>query len=106
MARDLEALEDRLTVSKLPRGVWYVALWEMGNTWPTIVATFPREDEAWGVVSMILVNVDHCGMTEDAAIDLALRDYRYLLSRKATTADLDDDSRRAQDHRAEMGVKA
>jgi hypothetical protein len=115
MARDLEGIRDRLTVEQGWRDYHVVALWHGGAQ--RAIGSFRNEDDAWGVVSLILQYVD-AGYNEETACDRAMREYRELLTNE------DDDQARYidlmttvgpeltlvdaayQDHAAEMRVWA
>lgn len=119
MARDPEALADRLTVERERRYTmfvvddnplgWAVRHWH--HPYVDRVGFFPDEDSAWGVVSLILQQVNERGWSDDDAIGWAMNVYKVCRNGIYSpdviwTIDLDDDSRRAQDHAAEMRVWA
>lgn len=64
---------------------WVV--WYWGDVQETRkVGSFPREDEAWGIVALILEYVEKHGYTPDRAIALALREYREAVAHSAACA--------------------
>jgi hypothetical protein len=70
----MDTIRDMLSVGQERDGDWAVYRWD---AWPVprTVATFPREDEAWGVTSLILEYVEKQLYDSQAAIWAALDEY-------------------------------
>jgi hypothetical protein len=82
----MDTIRDMLSVGRFRRGPWYVAFWETeAVSTPRIVATFPREDEAWGVTSLILEYVEKRRYDPQAAIRAALDEYHQACEEEALT---------------------
>jgi hypothetical protein len=72
----MDTIRDMLSVGEHGDG-W--AIWRWDSYDSRLVATFPREDEAWGVTQLILEYVESFGHTPDYAISLALNVYKMAL---------------------------
>jgi hypothetical protein len=90
----MDTIRDMLSVGEHGDG-W--AIWRWDSYDSRLVATFPREDEAWGVTSLIVEYVER-GISVDTAIDAALTCYRDALDNAPTPDDL-----AYQDHAHAMG---
>jgi hypothetical protein len=71
-----DTIRDMLSVGQVASGDWAIYRWDtcIGG----IVATFPREDEAFGVAVLACEYVEKHGHTPDRAIALALQGYREV----------------------------
>jgi hypothetical protein len=101
----MDTIRDMLSVGQERNGDWAVYRWD---AWPVprTVATFPREDEAWGVTTLILEYVEKLLYDPQAAIWAALDDYHRARADSALQA-LDSaptpDELARQDHAHLMG---
>jgi hypothetical protein len=81
----MDTIRDMLSVGQDDRGNWTIYRWD---AWPAprTVATFPREDEAWGVTQLILEYVEKRLYDPQAAIWAALDEYHLARADEALTA--------------------
>lgn len=79
----MEDIRDRLSVGEQMFAPWDAskyAVWYYENDWsPRKVASFPTEDDAWGVVSLILEYVEQYGYDEERAVAQALIEYHEAI---------------------------
>jgi hypothetical protein len=101
----VDTIRDMLSVGQERNGDWAIYRWDVWPA-PRTVATFPREDEAWGVTSLILEYVERHLYDPQAAIWAALDEYRRAYADEALQA-LDNGPTPAdaayQDHAHAMG---
>jgi hypothetical protein len=99
----MDTIRDMLSVGQERNGDWAIYRWDVWPV-PRTVATFPREDEAWGVTQLILEYVERHRYDPQAAIWAALDDYQLA---RAGIAPLDNaptpDELARQDHAHAMG---
>jgi hypothetical protein len=74
----MDTIRDMLSVGQDQQGRWVLHRWD-GWPAPQTVGTFPREDEAWGVTSLILEYVERHLYDPQAAIWAALDEYHRAL---------------------------
>jgi hypothetical protein len=72
----MDTIRDMLSVGLDEAHRWTIWYWGGGDA--RKVATFPREDEAFGVAVLACEYVEKHGHTPDQAIALALQEYREV----------------------------
>jgi hypothetical protein len=100
----MDTIRDMVSVGLDERDHWTVWYWGGGDA--RKVGTFPREDEAWGVTTLILEYVERHLYDPQAAIWAALDEYHQAYAECAFRA-LDNaptpDDLAYQDHAHAMG---
>jgi hypothetical protein len=81
----MDTIRDMLSVGQERDGSWAIYRWD-GPIAPCAVATFPREDEAFGVAVLICENVEKHGHDIDRAICAAMREYHEAVAHSAACA--------------------
>jgi hypothetical protein len=99
----MDTIRDMLSVGQERNGDWAIYRWDVWPA-PRTVATFPREDEAWGVTQLILEYAEAFGYDPGYAIICALHEYQLV---RAGIIPLDNaptpDELAQQDHAHAMG---
>jgi hypothetical protein len=81
----VDTIRDMLSVGQERNGDWAIYRWDVWPA-PRTVATFPREDEAWGVTSLVLEYAEKHLYDPQAAIWAALDEYHRACADSALQA--------------------